>query len=144
MKMVGISLVQLVNNFIRNLYDEGILDRNFNCLERISNTQSNNPMSISQIINSYFNEAEESIANLTKHMSETIIIYAQVKDAANHLKCCSSRIGGFRVVQACQELGRACDDDDNKDRCLESFEKLIDEYGSLHENLTRICAVILT
>ncbi|EXB53714.1 Histidine-containing phosphotransfer protein 1 [Morus notabilis] len=137
--MVGVSLAQHLNIFIRNLNEQGILDRNFNVLEMIRD-QGGNPLYISQTISTYFHNAEESIERLTGLVSEPVINFAQVKDAAHRLKGCSTGIGGCSVVRACQELERVCDDN-NKDRCLESVGRVKEKYCTLYQNLCRISAM---
>ncbi|PON47499.1 histidine phosphotransferase [Trema orientale] len=134
--MVGINRAQQHRNFVRSMNEQGILDHHFGYLETLQS--DDNPLYISQLLGSFFRNAEAHIEEITRYMSEARFNFVNVHDTAHQLKGASANIGGCRVALACQELLQACYNKD-KEGCFTSLERVKQEYNILHENLRRFC-----
>ncbi|KAH9660055.1 Histidine-containing phosphotransfer protein 5 [Citrus sinensis] len=119
--MVGTSLQQELNNFVRSLREQGILDHNFDTLSRIQNDQS--PLFVTEVINLFTRDAENAItqARDSLYFSDLILLqqepsvdYDKLIAAVHQLRGASSSIGGCRVALACRELRSAIDDKDKE------------------------------
>ncbi|GAY59805.1 hypothetical protein CUMW_197310 [Citrus unshiu] len=133
--MVGTSLQQELNNFVRSLREQGILDHNFDTLSRIQNDQS--PLFVTEVINLFTRDAENAITQARDSLQEPSVDYDKLIAAVHQLRGASSSIGGCRVALACRELRSAIDDKD-KERCNEILQRIVEEYQTLHVNLAHI------
>ncbi|KAK9175618.1 hypothetical protein WN944_027625 [Citrus x changshan-huyou] len=110
--MVGTSLQQELNNFVRSLREQGILDHNFDTLSRIQNDQS--PLFVTEVINLFTRDAENAITQAHDSLQEPSVDYDKLIAAVHQLRGASSSIGGCRVALACRELRSAIDDKDKE------------------------------
>ncbi|KAH9660054.1 Histidine-containing phosphotransfer protein 5 [Citrus sinensis] len=110
--MVGTSLQQELNNFVRSLREQGILDHNFDTLSRIQNDQS--PLFVTEVINLFTRDAENAITQARDSLQEPSVDYDKLIAAVHQLRGASSSIGGCRVALACRELRSAIDDKDKE------------------------------
>ncbi|KAH1033687.1 hypothetical protein J1N35_045861 [Gossypium stocksii] len=104
---------QQLNDYIRTMHDQGILDDNFDQLLVLRREQ--NPRFINELISMFTNDAEAYIAEITNALSLTEVDFSTIISKLHQLKGSTSGIGGHRMYQACCELRVAADDGD-KDR----------------------------
>ncbi|XP_022752589.1 histidine-containing phosphotransfer protein 1-like [Durio zibethinus] len=128
--MVGTTLSEQLNNHIQTMHDQGILDHHFDHVKKLQN--EGNPQFVVRVISMFFNDAETGIAQITSFLNSDDVDFAKTINYVHQLKGCSSSIGGQRMALACSELRNACDDRD-KQRCLEIFERVKQEYSTLQE-----------
>ncbi|XVF69134.1 hypothetical protein PTKIN_Ptkin11bG0056300 [Pterospermum kingtungense] len=134
--MVGTTLSQQLKNYIQTLqHDQGILDHHFDHVKALQNEE--NPQFVMEVISMFSHDAETGIAQLTTFLNSDVVDYGKVISFVHQLKGSSSSIGGQRMALACRELRHACDNRD-KERCLEIFERLKQEYYTLRECLSVI------
>ncbi|XWS73940.1 hypothetical protein CRYUN_Cryun02cG0172500 [Craigia yunnanensis] len=137
--MVGTTLSQQLKNYIQTMHDQGILDHHFDHVKSLQNEE--NPQFVMDVISMFFNDAQNGIAQLNAHLNSAVVDFAKVINFVHQLRGSSSSIGGQRMALACRELRHACDNR-NKERCLEIFERVKQEYNTLQECLNTISQVM--
>ncbi|CAI0544398.1 unnamed protein product [Linum tenue] len=111
------------------------LDVNFDTVAGLRSPE--NPRFLVEIIDTFVAHSATVVARLESEINQPIPFYDDAVRELFQLKGSSSSMGGGRVAAACLELRRACDDSD-KQRCLESLEKVKDEYQTLRDTLIEI------
>ncbi|GAV59207.1 Hpt domain-containing protein [Cephalotus follicularis] len=139
--MVAPVLDQRLSSFIQTMHEQGILDHNFDHVKNLQNEES--PRFVVEVISMFLGDADVGMADITKYLSEPDVDYTRVINVAHQLKGGSGSLGGLRMANACRELRLATDDRD-KQRCLETFDRLKQEYRILRENLTLIAQMETT
>ncbi|XP_024155918.1 histidine-containing phosphotransfer protein 1 [Rosa chinensis] len=109
--MAGKDLNQKLNELISSLQDQGILDDYFDELKGLQDEQS--PQFVTNTITIYLGGADDTIAELTKNLSEPAVNYPRVTYLADKLKGSSMR-------------------------CLALFGGVNREYSILQESLNKI------
>ncbi|XP_031270573.1 histidine-containing phosphotransfer protein 2-like [Pistacia vera] len=133
--MVGTSLEQQLRNFLRSMHDQGILDHNFENVRRLQ-TQGN-PQFLTEVITMFINDADVSMAETTRLMNEPELDYETLTSYLHQLRGSSASIGGCRMAVACRDVRQAIDARD-KARCLETFERVKQEYQTLRSSFNNI------
>ncbi|XP_022730057.1 histidine-containing phosphotransfer protein 1-like [Durio zibethinus] len=133
-EMVGTTLSQQLRNYIQTMHDQGILDHHFDHVKSLQNEE--NPQFVMEVISMFSHDAEIGISQATEFLN-CVVDFAKVICFVHQLKGSSSSIGGQRMAMACRELRHACDIR-SKERCLEIFGRLKQEYNTLHECLNTI------
>ncbi|PQQ10349.1 histidine-containing phosphotransfer protein 2-like isoform X2 [Prunus yedoensis var. nudiflora] len=118
-------LTQQLNNFIRSLREQGILDFHF---EELKELESDTPYLVVEAITMFLRDADCSIAELLRTL---------VTEITFQLKGSSSSVGGCRMAHACCEL-RDASEAYSKERSLSGFDRVRREYLVLRENLNQI------
>ncbi|MFQ6660345.1 hypothetical protein Gotur_028907 [Gossypium turneri] len=121
---------QQLNDYIRTMHDQGILDDNFDQLLALRREQ--NPRFITELISMFTNDAEAYIAEITSALSLTEVDFSTIISKLHQLKGSTSGIGGHQMYQACCELRVAAEDGD-KDRCDELFLRVKEEFNTLKQ-----------
>ncbi|KAI5322634.1 PREDICTED: histidine-containing [Prunus dulcis] len=127
-------LTQQLNNFIRSLREQGILDFHF---EELKELESDTPCLVVEAITMFLRDADCSIAELLRTLGAPLINYTRVTEIAFQLKGSSSSVGGCRMAHACCEL-RDASEAYSKERSLSGFDRVRREYLVLRENLNQI------
>ncbi|KAL5775689.1 hypothetical protein ACOSP7_013246 [Xanthoceras sorbifolium] len=133
--MVGTTLKQQLRNFTQSMYDQGILDLHFENLMALQNHE--HPHFVMQTIGMYINDADTSMAAVTRLLSDPEVNFDNLISNVQQLRGSSARIGGRRVALVCLDLQIACDDE-CKERCVELFERVKPEYRTLRDCLNHI------
>ncbi|KAA3485824.1 histidine-containing phosphotransfer protein 1-like [Gossypium australe] len=121
---------QQLNDYIRTMHDQGILDDKFDQLLALRREQ--NPRFINELISMFTNDAEACIAEITNALSLTEVDFSTIITKLHQLKGSTSGIGGHRMYQACCEFRVAAADGD-KDRCDELFLRVKEEFNTLKQ-----------
>ncbi|PRQ33759.1 putative signal transduction histidine kinase, phosphotransfer (Hpt) domain-containing protein [Rosa chinensis] len=133
--MAGKDLNQKLNELISSLQDQGILDDYFDELKGLQDEQS--PQFVTNTITIYLGGADDTIAELTKNLSEPAVNYPRVTYLADKLKGSSMSIGGARMADVCAELCEASEAN-KREACLALFGGVNREYSILQESLNKI------
>ncbi|XP_062171348.1 histidine-containing phosphotransfer protein 1-like [Alnus glutinosa] len=139
--MEGANLRQQLKNHIQSMKDQGILDDHFDHVQKLQTEV--NPCFLLDIVTVFCQDAENSIAELTKYLDEPAVDYAKVTAFVHQLKGSSSSVGGNRMALACRELRRASEDN-KKEECLQALDKINREYNTLRDGLNAISQKVRT
>ncbi|XP_059431233.1 histidine-containing phosphotransfer protein 2-like [Corylus avellana] len=133
--MAGTDLRAQLNNFIKAMHDQGILDEHFEHVKGLQNEY--NPYFVLEIVSIFCRDAENVIAEVTKFLDEPVVDYVKTIGLVHQLRGGSSSLGGSRMAIACRELRQATQDN-KKEECLQALEKVKREFSTLHEKLNVI------
>ncbi|EOY33504.1 hypothetical protein QUC31_018902 [Theobroma cacao] len=133
--MVGTTLSQELKNYIQSMHDQGVLDHHFDHVKALQNEE--NPQFVMEVISMFCQDAEIGVAEITRFLNAPVVDFAKVINFVHQLKGSSSSIGGQRMALACRELRQASENRD-KERCLEIFERMKQEYNTLRGCLNAI------
>ncbi|GMI71020.1 HPT phosphotransmitter 4 [Hibiscus trionum] len=115
-------------NLVQTMFDEGMLDNQFNQLQDLQD--SSNPNFVDEVITLFCNDAERIITELTRHLSYQNVDFSKLDSYVHQLKGSSSSIGAHRLKLACVNL-RQASDGWNKEECVEAFYSIRREYCHL-------------
>ncbi|KAE8037473.1 hypothetical protein FH972_010060 [Carpinus fangiana] len=135
-KMAGAdNLRAQLNNYIKDMHDQGILDKHFEHVTTLQNEY--NPYFVLEIVSIFCRDAENGIAEVKKFLDEPVVDYVKAIDYVHQLRGGSSSLGGNRMAIACHELRQATQNN-KKEECLQALEKVKREFNTLREKLDLI------
>ncbi|XP_068337518.1 histidine-containing phosphotransfer protein 2-like [Pyrus communis] len=127
-------LTEQLNNFVRSLQEQGILDYHFDEMKEL---ESQTPCLVIEALTMFLRDADAAIADLFRLLGAPLINYPKVTEIAYQLKGSSASIGGCRMADACCVL-RNASVAFNKDGCFTGFDMVRREYLQLQESLNHI------
>ncbi|PQQ12621.1 histidine-containing phosphotransfer protein 2-like isoform X2 [Prunus yedoensis var. nudiflora] len=135
-------LTQQLNNFIRSLREQGILDFHF---EELKELESDTPYLVVDAITMFLRDADCSIAELLRTLGAPLINYSRVTEIAFQLKGSSSRtlipfsaFGIAVLVVAGWPMPVVSFEMQVKHIPKKGFDRVRREYLVLRENLNQI------
>ncbi|VVA26057.1 PREDICTED: histidine-containing [Prunus dulcis] len=130
------DIAEQLKELISSLKEQGILDEKFDeVMRRLKDER--NPRFAVEIINHFYGDAENNLAELTYLSVVPIIDYPQLSNVALNLKEACSSFGCSRMAIACGEL-RDASEAKNKEGCHMVLEHIRREYAVLQKNLNQI------
>ncbi|XP_012066517.2 histidine-containing phosphotransfer protein 2-like [Jatropha curcas] len=132
------ALKAQLNNFVKSMFDEEVLDRQFTQIQALQD--ESNPNFVAEVITSFCNDAERIITELNTYLAQPNVDFSNMESCVHQLKGSSSSIGAQRLKLACADLQQAFHDK-NKGGCLQALNTITHEYcllGSKFETLIQL------
>ncbi|KAJ7981144.1 Histidine-containing phosphotransfer protein 1-like [Quillaja saponaria] len=97
----------LLKGYVQSLFDEGIVNDQFNRLHFLKSVEE--PDAVLQRIEAYFVDVETILSELTCHVENPDVDFSKSASLAQQIEEKSTSIGAEHVRLACADLLRACD-----------------------------------
>ncbi|XP_057965103.1 histidine-containing phosphotransfer protein 1-like [Malania oleifera] len=123
---MDVSLLQRqLINYRGSLYNEGILDDQFNQLQSLQD--ESNPYFVVEVVCLFFEDSEKLLNNLTITLEQPIVDFKKVDSHVHQFKGSSSSIGAQRIKNICMEFRSYCEAQ-NLEGCRGCLQKAKNEY----------------
>ncbi|KAK8553926.1 hypothetical protein V6N12_030905 [Hibiscus sabdariffa] len=119
-------------NLVQSMFDEGVLDNQFNQLQDLQD--SSNPNFVEEVIALFCNDAERIITELNRYLNDQNVDFSKLDSYVHQLKGSSSSIGAYRLKLACVNL-RQASEERNKEECAGAFNSIRREYYVVRSKL---------
>ncbi|EHA8586833.1 histidine-containing phosphotransfer protein 2 [Cocos nucifera] len=116
--MASLGLEKQLHYLIESMYEEGLLDVQFQHLQILQNEE--NPNFVAEVITTFFANTEKVFKELEKLMKEIEVDYKKMDCYIHQLKGSSASVGAHGVEKASIDMRDFCDQND-----IEGYEKNI-------------------
>ncbi|KAJ0971429.1 hypothetical protein J5N97_019388 [Dioscorea zingiberensis] len=111
---------------------EGYLDEQFHQLEELQDDVS--PNFVEEVVVLFFRDSSRLISNIEQALEKHPQDFHGLRACVQQLKGSSSSIGALKVKNECDLFREYCDEE-NKEGCLRSFQKVKKEHAILRQKL---------
>ncbi|GAB4855495.1 peroxiredoxin type-2 [Ancistrocladus abbreviatus] len=119
-------------DFTASLFNEGILNEQFNQLQSLQD--ESNPEFVVEVITLFFEDSERLLDELAKALCQQTVDFKKVDAHVHQLKGSSSSIGAQRVQNACIAFRSYCEGRDIEG-CLKYLQQVRNEYSLVKSKL---------
>ncbi|CAK7340818.1 unnamed protein product [Dovyalis caffra] len=133
-----IQLQRQLVDYTAQLFNEGILDDQFNQLQQLQD--ESNPDFVVEVVTLFFEDSERLLNELAKALEQQSVDYRKIDAHVHQLKGSSSSIGAQRVQKVCIAF-RNCCEDRNIEGCQKCLQQVKHEYSLVKTKLETLFKV---
>ncbi|XP_062145190.1 histidine-containing phosphotransfer protein 1-like [Alnus glutinosa] len=127
-----VQLQKQLVDYSASLFDEGILDEQFNQLQQLQD--ESNPDFVVEVVSLFFEDSERLLNELGKALEQQTVDFKKVDAHVHQLKGSSSSIGAQRVQKLCIGFRNYCEEL-NTEGCLKCLQQVKHEYSLVKTKL---------
>ncbi|OIW09051.1 hypothetical protein TanjilG_16278 [Lupinus angustifolius] len=98
----------LLQDYLRSLFNEGIVNDQFNEILSLENTRGLDY--VVTLINTYIADVEMILSDISRHIENSKVDFSHMASLAHAIEDKSASIGAEHMKLACSDLIKACDE----------------------------------